>query len=52
VVPIFQMSRLLKKADGSLQGQIEPTGEVPTFMEEIEDNQIPFPKAKFSRKAA
>lgn len=52
VVPIFEMSRLLKKADGSLQGQIEPTGEVPTFMEEIEDNQIPFPKAKFSRKAA
>ncbi|MCB0365412.1 MAG: CpaF family protein [Bdellovibrionaceae bacterium] len=52
VVPLMQLSRLLKRADGSLQGQIEPTGEVPTFMEEIEDNQIPFPRTKFTRSAA
>lgn len=48
VVPIYRMGRLLKRPDGSLQGQIEPTGEVPSFMSEIEDNQIPFPRTKFA----
>jgi pilus assembly protein CpaF len=47
VASIFQMGRMLKGADGRLQGQIEATGEVPTFMSEIEDNQIPFPRTKF-----
>lgn len=48
VVPIYQMSRLRKMPDGSLQGQLEPTGELPSFMEEIEDNQIPFSRTKFA----
>lgn len=48
VVPIYQMSRLKKKPDGSLEGQLVPTGEVPSFMDEIVDNQIPFPKTKFA----
>jgi hypothetical protein len=30
-----------------LAGHIEPTGEIPSFMAEIEDNQIEFPRAKF-----
>lgn len=47
VVSIYKMGRLLKGPQGRLQGQIEATGEVPHFMSEIEDNQIPFPRAKF-----
>ena len=47
------MSRLVKQADGKLKGQIEPQGLLPTFMEEIEDNKIPFPRSKFQKiKAA
>jgi pilus assembly protein CpaF len=52
VVPIFQMSRLTRKPDGSLEGRLEPTGELPLFMEEIIDNNLPFPKSKFQKKAA
>ncbi|NQY99576.1 MAG: CpaF family protein [Bdellovibrionales bacterium] len=48
VVPIYNMGRLTKMPDGSLKGQIEPTGELPSFYYEIEDNQIPFPKTKFA----
>jgi pilus assembly protein CpaF len=53
VQPIFKLSRLVKSPDGRLKGQLEPTGYVPSFMSEIEDNQIPFPRQKFqSPKAA
>jgi len=52
VVPIFEMGRLVKGADGVLVGQIEPAGAIPSFMNEIEDNKIPFPRGKFSQKAA
>lgn len=48
VQPIYELSRLLKGDDGKLHGQIEPTGTLPTFMEEIEDNKIPFPRTKFA----
>jgi pilus assembly protein CpaF len=47
VAPIYQMSSLLRAPDGKLTGQIQPTGEIPSFMGEIEDNRIPFPRAKF-----
>ncbi len=47
VVPIYQMSNLIRGAEGKLVGQIEPTGEIPSFMGEIEDNRINFPKSKF-----
>ena len=47
---IYDMGRLIRAADGKLIGQIEPTGFVPTFMHEIEDNNIPFPRAKFTLK--
>ncbi len=50
VVPIFELSRLIRKADGRLEGQIEPTGNIPTFMDEIIDNKLPFPKSKFQKK--
>jgi pilus assembly protein CpaF len=47
VVTIYAMSRMTRQPDGKLQGQLVPTGEVPTFINEIEDNQIPFPRTKF-----
>jgi len=52
VAHIYEMSRLLKSPDGKLKGQIEPTGELPSFMEEIEDNQIPFSRSKFLKPQA
>jgi pilus assembly protein CpaF len=51
VVPIFQMSRMNRRPDGTLEGRLEPTGEIPSFMEEIIDNKLPFSQAKF-RKAS
>lgn len=47
VVPIYQMGPLVRGPDGKLIGQIEPTGEIPSFMSEIEDSKIPFPRSKF-----
>lgn len=48
VVPIFLMSRLTRKADGTLEGRLEPTGNVPSFAQEITDNNLPFPLSKFN----
>jgi len=48
VVPLFALGRLQRQADGRLAGHLLPTGTLPSFMEEIEDNQIPFPRAKFA----
>jgi pilus assembly protein CpaF len=50
VVPIFKMSRLVKRADGMLDGKLEVTGEVPLFMDEITDNKLPFSKSKFQKQ--
>lgn len=47
VAPIFQMSRLVRQADGRLSGELVATGEIPSFMQEIIDNQLPFPQEKF-----
>lgn len=49
VVPIFSMSRLVRGADGKLVGQLEATGNTPSFMQEIIDNNLPFPATKFSK---
>lgn len=51
VVQLYAMGRMVRQPDGRLQGQIEPTGELPSFMAEIEDNQIPFPRSKFQKAA-
>ena len=48
---VFRMSRMLKQADGSLKGTLEAVN-VPTFMDEIEDNSIPFSRDLFKKKAA
>jgi pilus assembly protein CpaF len=53
VVDIYRMGHLIRGADGKLAGHIEPSGEIPSFMNEIEDNRIPFPRSKFfSSKAS
>ncbi len=52
VEPIFKMTRMTRKPDGTLDGRLEATGYVPSFMEEIIDNSLPFPKSKFQKKAA
>jgi pilus assembly protein CpaF len=51
---IYRISSLTRTPEGKLKGQIEPTGMLPTFMREIEDNRIPFPRGKFfaSKKAS
>lgn len=51
VVPIFELSRMVRRSDGTLQGQILPTGNIPSFMGEIEDNNLPFPRSKFQQVA-
>lgn len=49
VSPIFQMSRMIRRPDGSLFGQLEATGNLPSFMQEIVDNNLPFPESKFKK---
>ncbi len=44
---IFRMGPLIRGEGGRLTGSIQPTGNVPSFMNEIEDNKLPFPRAKF-----
>jgi pilus assembly protein CpaF len=49
VVPIFEIQNLTRLADGKLEGGIEPTGNVPSFYQEIMDNKINFPLSKFQK---
>ncbi|MFN7453155.1 MAG: CpaF family protein [Pseudobdellovibrionaceae bacterium] len=51
VAPIFSMSRMVRGADGKLSGQLQPTGEIPSFMNEIIDNNLPFPQSNFVKAA-
>lgn len=52
VAPIYRIHRLVRRPDGKLDGQLQATGELPSFMQEITDNGFPFPAAKFQRPAA
>ena len=52
VVPLFEISRLVKGPDGRLSGRIEPTGRLPSFMTELEDNHLPVPRTMFRKKSA
>lgn len=47
VVPIFEIAAMKRRADGSLEGKLEATGHIPSFMQEIIDNNMPFPVSKF-----
>lgn len=49
---IYDMGRMVKLPNGKLKGQLEPTGYIPSYMDEIEDNGIPFPRSKFQKKSA
>lgn len=46
VASIFRMSRMVRGSDGKLQGRLEPTGELPSFVQEIRDNQLPLSMLK------
>jgi pilus assembly protein CpaF len=48
---IFRFTQKGRTADGTIIGEMLPTGYVPTFYEEIERNNIPFPKSKFDPNA-
>lgn len=52
VRPIYEIPRLVKQPDGKLKGEILPTGNLPSFMGEIEDNSIPFARVKFNKADA
>ena len=52
VVAIYEMPHLVRGPDGKLKGDVQPTGAIPSFMEEIEDNKIPFPRSKFAKPKA
>ncbi len=44
---IYNIPSLKLQPDGTLKGELQPTGELPSFMSEIEENRIPFPRSKF-----
>ncbi len=50
VKDIFHMKRILMGKDGKINAELEPAGVLPSFMEEIEDYRIPFPRSKFVGK--
>ncbi len=52
VTPIYELKSLVRAPDGTMRGDIEPLGELPSFIDEIEDNKIPFPRSKFFSKKA
>lgn len=49
---LFEFVARGKTADGKIVGEMLATGEVPTFMDEIELHKIPFPRDRFTRSAA
>ena len=49
VVPIFEITKLSRRSDGTLEGGIEATGNMPSFYQEILDNRISFPSTKFQK---
>lgn len=52
VVPIFDIQKLTRRPDGKLEGGIQPTGNIPSFYQEIIDNKINFPLTKFQKVKA
>jgi pilus assembly protein CpaF len=44
---IFKFVQRGKSAEGKIIGEFIPTGYIPTFMNEIELNRLPFPRDKF-----
>lgn len=49
---IYKMGPMIRGEGGKLLCSIQPTGILPSFMTEIEENKIPFPRSKFSSSKA
>lgn len=49
---IYTIGRLIQKPDGKYAGEATPTGEIPSYMDEIQDNNLPFSSDKFQKKLA
>ncbi len=45
---IFQFIQRGMTGDGKVVGELVPTGEIPSFMEEIEVNRLPYGREKFT----
>ena len=45
---IFRFVQRGRTAEGKIVGEMVPTGYLPSFMEEIELNRLPFPRDKFT----
>lgn len=45
---IFKFVQRGKTAEGKIVGEMIPTGYIPSFMQEIEINRLPFPREKFT----
>jgi hypothetical protein len=48
---IFKFVQRGKSSDGKIVGEFIPTGYLPSFMNEIELNRLPFPREKFAPPA-
>lgn len=48
---IFKFVQRGKSTEGKIVGEFIPTGYIPSFMNEIEINRLPFPKEKFTPPA-
>lgn len=46
---IFLFEQTGRAADGKIQGSLNPTGNLPSFMREIEVNHLPYPREMFKR---
>ncbi len=49
---VYDLGQLKRMADGKFVGELKATGYVPSFIDEIESNRIPFPRTKFNKTAA
>jgi len=47
---VYLFEQTGRDKDGKVLGSLNPTGNLPTFMREIEVNHLPFPKEMFSRR--
>jgi len=48
---IFLFEQTGRTAEGKVLGSLSPTGNLPSFMREIEVNHLPFPKELFAKKS-
>jgi pilus assembly protein CpaF len=47
---LFLFEQTGRAADGKIIGSLNPTGNLPSFMKEIEVNHLPFPKELFQKR--